>query len=255
MSRFKHLEFGDAHPEEQAPEDGLIDEITYLARADKAFDDESYERSLAYYSRALQYDRNSTAAWAGQIRCLVEMGELPEAITWSDSALERFPGSAEVLASRAIAEARGGNPTAAVGFADSAMKNSARTALVWVARGEALIGVNLANARACFGKAAEFDPSDASVVASIGRAYMAHRLWRDAYAVLRQHSEAYPDCAMVWFKMGECAAAMRDANEALRCYDRALSLRPDLKAATDARYEVSSRGALGSLIWKLTRRR
>jgi len=106
LGRFDHLEISNwpLPPNEVGPESGVIDQHYYIEKAKAAFDDEDYERALAYYSRALQYEIGTEEAWAGQLRCLIELGELQEAIIWSDRALERFPRSAHVLAARGVAE-------------------------------------------------------------------------------------------------------------------------------------------------------
>jgi len=82
---------------------GIIDEAHYLQKAKETFDDEDYERALAYYSRALQYGTDPEEAWVGQLRSLIELGQMQEAVVWSERALERFPNSAQILAARAQA--------------------------------------------------------------------------------------------------------------------------------------------------------
>ena len=77
---------------------GVFDQHYYLERANDAFAEDEYERALAFYSRTLQYDIGMEEAWLGQLRCLIELGELPEAVTWSNRALEKFPKSASLLA-------------------------------------------------------------------------------------------------------------------------------------------------------------
>src|SRR5688500_15074773 len=98
MSRFSKLDFEAAPTPIVAPDKWPdMDEAGCLRNGDEAFYSGLYETALNLYSRALRFNRESVAAWVGQIRCLIEMGEFPEAITWADRASERFPNNAGLL--------------------------------------------------------------------------------------------------------------------------------------------------------------
>lgn len=177
MGRFDHLEIGDTQlpqPDDVTSGGEIVDESSYLERADRAFSEGNYERALSFYSRTLQYDINLEAAWLGQIRCLIELQELQEAVIWSERALERFANSAQILAARGVAECRMGKHASAIGFVDAAFGAQNVTPYVWVARGEILISDNPLNAKACFSKAIEISPANPDIYVWIGCACAAH---------------------------------------------------------------------------------
>lgn len=251
MSRFDHLEMGNWHaavPDEDPAEAGLIDQHFYIEKAAQAFADENYERALAYYSRALQYDANMEEAWLGQLRCLLELQELQEAIIWSDRALERFPKSGSILAARAVAEARLGHSIAAMGYSDAAFKEAREsTPYMWVARGEVLITVNIKNAKACFMKAVELAPQDWTVRAWIGRSYLTHRCHHQALEHLRNAVKLDPDRVICWYWIGKCCEMLGEIEEAQRAYARAMSIQPSFSRARDALLQIRRRGIVSKV--------
>jgi tetratricopeptide (TPR) repeat protein len=103
MGRFQWLEFDDKCGPKvvAAPDDQGVDEAVCLERAGRLFREESYERALYFYSLALRYQVNLERAWAGQVRCLLAVNEDVEARTWAERGLDRFPGSADLLADAA----------------------------------------------------------------------------------------------------------------------------------------------------------
>src|SRR5207249_4777794 len=77
---------------------------------------------LRYWSRALEFDPNVQTGWVGQVRMLIELGELEEARLWADKGLDVHRDDAELLAANAIATARLGDAAKALGFCDLALK-------------------------------------------------------------------------------------------------------------------------------------
>jgi tetratricopeptide (TPR) repeat protein len=135
------------------------DEQSSLRRAQEAFDHGLYEPALDYFSRALRFNRELPQAWCGQIRCLIQLGEFPEAITWSDRALERFPNNANLLACKGLAYAELQDTIQAMEYVDGALEQRSPTPWVWLARGECLLLARepVQNAQRCFAKAAELE--------------------------------------------------------------------------------------------------
>lgn len=252
MGRFEHLEMGDWHPvrpDGEPVDAGVIDENYYVEKAQQAFADETYERALSLFSRALQYDANLEAAWLGQLRCLIELQELQEAIIWSDRALERFPKSGEILAARAVAEARLGRSSAAIRYSDAAFKEArSSTPFIWIARGEVLVGVNIMNANACFLKAVELSPQNAAVRAWIARAYLVNRCYPQALEHLRVAVRVDPNSHVSWYWIGKCCDALGEVQEAKRAYTRALAAQPTFSRARDALTEIQKRGPLSKMV-------
>jgi tetratricopeptide (TPR) repeat protein len=215
--------------------------------AKEAFEDDNFERALALYSRALQYDNNIEEAWFGQIRCLVELRELHEAVMWSDRALERFPNSAPIFAARAAAESRLGRSTVAKGYSDAAFKARGVTPYNWVARGEVLIDGNETNARACFAKAIEMAPKDWTVRAWIGRAYFVRSCHHQALEYLRAAVRLEPERSGCWYWIGKCCESLGDSEEAKKAYYRAISSQPGFTAARQALDDLQQKGLMSRL--------
>jgi tetratricopeptide (TPR) repeat protein len=226
----------------------VIDEHFYMSKATTAFIDEDYERALSYYSRALQYNITLEAAWLGQLRCLIELRELQEAIIWSNRALEKYPDSPDILAARGIAESRIGRTVAAIAYVDGALRGKSCTPYTWVARGEVLIPTNIKNAEACFNKAIELSPKDWQLQAWIARSYLVHGHHSQALDHLRQAVRLEPNCPTCWYWIGRCWEVMGDTSEAVRAYIRALSGSSINKKAREALSRIENRG----LITKLT---
>ncbi len=252
MGRFEHLEMGDwrpVRPDGEPADGGVIDEHYYIEKADRAFADETYERALSLYSRALQYDANLESAWLGQLRCLTELQELQEALIWSDRALERFPKSGEILAARAVAEARLGRSSSAIQYSDAAFKEAgSSTPFIWIARGEVLIGVNIMNANACFLKAVELSPQDCTVRAWVARSYMVNRCYAQALEHLRSAVRLDPNNFTSWYWLGKCCDALGETQEAKRAYGRAMAAQPTFSRARDALAELQNRGLLSKMV-------
>ena len=108
MSRFINLEFGDESNEQRRQGEGaaIKDEGHYLAEARAAFENANFEQGLRFYSKVLEFNPKNAAAWTGQVRMLIELGEYREAKLWADKALERFPNEPELLAAKAVALGR-----------------------------------------------------------------------------------------------------------------------------------------------------
>ncbi len=250
LGRFEHLELTDwkhapsANDEKPA---GMLDKDYYVSQAAEAFAEERFEKALGYYSRALQDDITMEAAWLGQLRCLIELGELPEAITWSGRAMEKFPVSADILSARAVAEARQGKFATAMEYSDGAFKAQNVGAYSWVARGEALLGSNATNAKACFAKAIELAPGDWALRSWIGRAYLIRKQYHLAWASFTKAVELDSERFVCWHWIGKCAEAMGRIREAETAYRRALEISPGFRPSQIAMSEISRRGPMSRI--------
>lgn len=243
----------DPEPEGVNPNSGVRDENYYKDQANEAFACEDYERALAYYSRALQYNISLEECWLGQLRCLIELWELQEAVIWSNRAMEKFPKSAPLLAARAIAECRMGRTAAAMGYSDGAFAISGINAYCWISRGEVLLAQNPANSKACFAKAIELAPSDWSIRAAIGHSYRIRKNFPQAYDYFKQAVKLDAERFMCWYWLGKCAEALREFDEAVTAYKRALSIRSNCVIAQDALCEIGKRGLFSRIGYAIKR--
>src|SRR5438067_8619036 len=150
--RFARLDFetSPAAPEQPAAEVWPdLDAPACMAAAAEQFDSGLYEAALVHYSRALRFDRELAAAWLGQVRALICLGEYREAILWSNRGLERFHDCPDLLAAKGLALVLSGDSREGIAFSDGAVETRAPSAWIWLARGESLLaaGQHEANAR------------------------------------------------------------------------------------------------------------
>src|SRR3989442_352829 len=136
------------------------DEAYYFAEARTAFENGNFESALRLYSKVLEFNPLNAAAWTGQVRMLIEMGELREAKLWADKALERFPHEPELLAAKAVALGRSGDLQGALAFSDASIEERGDTPYIWLARGDVLLAREESRADYCFEKALLLAPRD-----------------------------------------------------------------------------------------------
>ncbi|MBM3839254.1 MAG: tetratricopeptide repeat protein [Verrucomicrobia bacterium] len=153
MSRFNNLEFGDQREEHSASRAELKDEQFYLAEAKTAFAAGRFEQALRHFAKVLEFSPKHPAAWAGQVRMLIELGEFREAKLWADKGLELIPDDPELLAAKAVALARDGDLSAALIFSDAAIESRGQTPYVWLARDDVLLARREKRADFCFERA------------------------------------------------------------------------------------------------------
>jgi len=257
MGRFKWLEFDERAPRAavSAPEEEEVDEAVCLERADQCFRDESYERALYSYSRALRYQINLERAWVGQVRCLLAMDENAEADLWADRGLSRFPSSADLLAAKALALSRTRGTTAGMRFSDRALETSGGTEYVWLTRGEILLAAKSEEpAMRCLAKAVEMAGHDWHCHYLIGRLLQATG---DPARALRYFTDA-ARCdsrqARPWVKAAECHQAMGQIDAAQAALYRALQLNPNERSLRRSLRELQRIGPLRRL-WRSLRGR
>jgi len=140
----------------------------------------------------------------GQIRCLICLGEYPEAVTWGDRALERFPGSADLLACKGMALVLLGDGDQGREYLDGAVQLRAPSTWVWLARGESLLVMrqSLENARRCFLKATELAPQDWHLQLRIGMAYNRAHMFSRAREPLLTAVQGSGDNPLALFHLG-----------------------------------------------------
>src|SRR5262249_28396989 len=122
------------------------------------FESANFETALRLYSKVLEFNPENAAAWTGQVRMLIEMGEFHEARLWADKALDRFPHEPELLAAKAVALGRHGDLQGALAFSDAAMEEHGDTPYVWLARADVLLARKEARADFCLEKALQLSP-------------------------------------------------------------------------------------------------
>lgn len=237
MARFDKLELdtGDAgRPDDDRPVEH-VDADHWLRRADEQWRTGYFENALRYYSRALEEDHSRVEGWVGQVRMLVQLGEMPEAETWSRKALENFAQHAELLAGRAQALCRLNRVKEAYAAIDGAMQQPGQSAFRWLVRGELLLVGNQTTYRHCFDKAVQTEP-DWIVPLECGRVCRHYRKPSVAHGYLRTAVEREPSSWFAWLELGRSQHESGLDLQARRSFERVLELSP---GNVDAEREIA----------------
>lgn len=228
MSRFSHLEFGGTTgPRPSSNATPAKDEAHYLAEARRWLERGEFEPSLRLYARALEENPRSAAAWAGQTRMLIELGQLREANAWADKALEVHPGDPEILSAKAMALGRSGEWEAALAFSDAAIGEQTVSPYAWLARADVLLGRGDRQVDYCLDKAITLAARDWLVTWLAARVRMFHHQFAGALKLLQQAVALDAGRFVVWLQMAECEVALGYLDAARTSFRQALDLEPD----------------------------
>ena len=184
---------------------------------------------------------------------MICLGEYPEAVTWSDRALERFANTPDLLAAKGLALVYlkdGEGP----GYLDGAVEMRWPSAWVWLARGESLLATRQpeTNAYRCFLKAIELAPGDWHTTLRIGIAYNRHHLPAKARPHLLAALRTAKDNPLLLYQLGLTHEGLGDYPGAAGYYERALVARPRFPEARDAVYRLNHISPL-SRLWRQLR--
>ena len=248
MSRFGNLELGgeseDQWQQEQKP---LVkDESYYWSEAMSAFQNGEFEQALRLYSKVLEFNPQNTAAWTGQVRMLVELGEFREAKLWADKALERFPHAPELLAAKAVALARSGDLQGAIAVSDASIEERGDTPYIWLARGDVMLARKEQRADYCFEKALMLAPKDWLVSWLAARIRFYHEQFVLALNLLQQAIEWNAGNFLLWLELGRCQQQLGLIGPAQVSFTQVRQLNPD---CTEADYALTKLSRSGVFAW------
>lgn len=230
MSRFGNLEFGPRQEGVVTPE-VVTDEAFHLREAATAYEAGDFERALRAFSRVLEHNARNTAAWAGQVKMLIELGELREARLWADKALEQFPKEPELLAAKAIALARLGEVDSALAFSDAAIEERGESAYIWLARGDVLLARAEPAAAFCFERATILGGGGWFIRWLISRTYLFYRKFSLALKTLLSGQAGHDISPAFWVQAGLCYSELGRHELARHAIAQALELDPRHAAA------------------------
>jgi tetratricopeptide (TPR) repeat protein len=244
MSRFGNLEFeGEAEAHESAAHNsGVNDEVRFLSRAQEAFENGLFESALRNYSKVLEYNPRNAAAWTGQVRMLIELGEFREARLWADKALEQFPQEPELLAAKAVALGRAGELQEAIAFSDASIEERGNTPYIWLARADVLLARREQRADYCFEKALGMAPNDWFVAWLAARIRYYYEQLAVALKLLQQALQWNASHFLLWLELGNCQLAMGWAGPATVSFTCAKELNPGSEAVRAALREAAKQG-------------
>jgi len=239
MSRFGNLEFNQSEDHSFEPKNTVKDEAYYFNEALTAFQSGNFEPGLRFYAKVLEFNPQNAAAWTGQVRMLIELGEYREAKLWADKALERFPHNPELLAAKAVALARNGDLDAALAFSDASIEEHGDTPYIWIARGDVLLAREEHRADYCFEKALLIAPRDWFVAWLAARVRYFYKQFSLALKNLQQAVEWNPGHFRLWLDLGRCQQALGFDAVARNSFLQAQQLAPTCTEASLAVIEVS----------------
>lgn len=248
MSRFHNLEF-ENNADRQSPQQlsSVKDGAYFLTEARTSFEKAEFEQALRLYSKVLEYDPQSSEAWAGQARMLVELGEYQEAALWADKALERMPNDPELLAVKAVALGRAGRLQEALAFSDAAILERGDTPYVWLARGDVMLARRESRADYCFEKALALAPADWFVAWLAARIRYFHEQFAAALRLLQRALELNAGHFLLWLELGHCQQALGLVGAAKTSFSQAKQLNPRCQQAALALGRASEAGILPRL--------
>jgi tetratricopeptide (TPR) repeat protein len=243
MNRFSNLELGSSGEEELQPKQVVKDEAFHLAEAQRTFEAGEFEQALRAYAKVLEFNPQNAAAWGGQVRMLIELGEYQEAKLWADKALERFAHEPELLAAKAVALGRSGDLQAALAYSDAAIEERGDTAYVWLARGDVLLARSEKRADFCFEKALSFSPTNWVFHWLASRIHFFYQKFSVGLKLAQQALALNAGQSVVWLQLGRCQMALGLAVPARNSFDQARQLRPDSLAVERALREHAELGS------------
>ena len=244
MNRFTSLEFGDSSERSNNAGTGepIRDAGYFYTQATNCFLNGDFELALRNYSRSLERNTTLFEAWAGQIRMLIELGEYPEALIWSDKAMELFPENADLLACKAVACLRDAKFNKAMAFSDNAVSKEKVGPMVWLARAEVLMQRKSKVAEDCVSKAISLAGELVDIIRlQAGRLLRKNGRYTSALECLEASVKAFPKSPLAWYELGCCQAKM-GFDQAKVSLEQCLLLRPHWEKAEAAIEAVNSTG-------------
>jgi len=246
MSRFVNLELGGESEDHGHGTKPLVkDESYYFAEAGSAFENGLFETALRLYSKVLEFNAENAAAWTGQVRMLIELGEFSEAKLWADKALERFPHEPELLAAKAVALGRIGDLAGALAFSDAAIEERGDTPYVWLARGDVLLAREESRSDYCFEKALLLAPRNWFVNWLAARIRLYYQQFALAMKLLQQALEWNAGHFLLWLELGQCQSELGLLAPAAKSLAQARQLNPQSVEADRALARLSEASSLG----------
>lgn len=246
MSRFINLELGD-ESERRSSSSGIRDEQRFLADAETAFSQARFEKALRWFARVLEFNPNNTAAWTGQVRSLIELGEYREASQWADKAMEKFPREPELLAAKGVALARLGDLDAAVAFSDAAFEERGDSPYLWLARGDVFLARKNSGAEECIARALELTSGQWLFAWLAARVRIFYKQFTLGLKHARLALELNPSSPLLWSVAALCEGRVGLVQAAEASLAHAFELDPHSEDAQNVRRELGESGTLKRL--------
>ena len=249
MSRFVNLEFDDHFEDHSDAQEVVKDEAYYFSQGQAAFESGQFEQALRLFAKVLEHNPQNAAAWTGQVRMLIELGESREAKLWADKALERFPTEPELLAAKAVALGRIGDLDAAMAFSDASIEERGDTPYIWLARGDVLLAREEKRANYCFEKAHLLAPENWFYSWLASRIYFFYEKFSLAFKYAQQALNLESGHGVIWLQVGQCQLALGLVDPARNSFEQARQLNHNPLEVERALIKLSRLG-----VWSRLRR-
>ncbi len=247
MSRFSNLELGDESEKRSTGTASVSDERRFLGDAEAAFAQARFDHALRWFARVLEFNSSNVAAWIGQVRSLIELGEFREASIWADKAMEKFPREPELLAAKGVALARLGDLDAAAAFSDAAFEERSDSPYLWLARGDVFLARKDPGAEDCISRALEMTSGQWLYAWLAARMRMFYRQFTLGLKHVRQALEWNPTNPQLWTLAALCEVRIGLVQAAEASLAKAFELDPHNVDAQNVRRELGNPGAFQRL--------
>lgn len=198
----------------------------FLRRAEDLYENGEFEPALQHYTRALGQDRTLVAAWVGQVRMLLELGECIEARMWGEKACELFRGNGDLTATRAHACQRLRDFGRAVALSDASISAPGSSSYRWIVRGEVMLAENPRLASDCFRRALSEPGAGWFERVTIARCSLYQQHPTTAVEHATEAVGLRPGHHYPWFILGQAQQALGLSRQAYASYQRSLQIHP-----------------------------
>ncbi len=219
------------------------DPYYYHRRGLVYFDMRNYERALDDYAEALHIDVAYAPAQVESARCWWALGDVQQAVTECNKAIQLGPNFADAYALRAAIRRSQREYQMAIRDYDTALRLAPQWADMYLSRGLCRLQLNDDNnALTDFNAAIRYDPQPLSALLNRGALLLRHG---DIKSALNDFNEAIrldPNYANSYFNRGLAWQAKGDVKKAAADFQKTLELQPNHPEANPMRNYIAKHG-------------
>ena len=120
---------------------------------------------------------------------------------------------------------------------DVALQKKGEFEIVWLSRGEILLGDDRAAGTECLERAKRLSTHQATTMLHIGGLFLRHGHYSQALSALREASREMPQASWVWYQLGRAQAGVGDNTQARISFGEACKLNPGSETYQNANSE------------------
>jgi Flp pilus assembly protein TadD len=111
-------------------------------------------------------------------------------------------------------------------MSDVALRKKGEFEIVWLSRGELMLGGDGAASTECFAHARRMSTNRATTMVHIGGLYLRYGHYGQALSALREASRELPHASWVWYQLGRAQTGVGDYEQARISFGEAHKLNP-----------------------------